>query len=350
MNILVRTDASAEIGMGHVMRSLALAQAWQDLGGQVTFAMATGSQPVRQRLMSESIDLLNVKEVPGSRQDAHATASAAKKLDATWVVLDGYVFEAEFQRVVKDSQLRLLVIDDYGHSNHYWADIIVNQDFAAFQIPYGNRETYSRLLLGPRYALLRREFTNWGHKTLEIPEVAGKVLVTIGGSDKENLTSKVLKALEKADVSGLDVVAVIGGANPHYKELLLAAADSSVPVRLEPNPVNMPELMAWADVATSAGGGTCAELLFMGVPSLVIIVADNQEQNVAALDSAGAVISLGQHELLSVEAITAALAGLCQDSNKRREMSRKGRSLLDGRGALRVAEVMNDSTVKERKG
>jgi len=276
--LLVRVDASAQIGTGHLMRCLALAQAWRDVGGRVVFLMAMESPPLEARLRSEGMEVVHLPVQPGSMDDAIQTADFARQLGADWVVVDGYHFGAEYQRIIKDSGLRLLFIDDIGHAEHYSADLVLNQNIHAHEGLYQNREPYTRLLLGTRYVLLRREFLKWRGWKREIPEVARKVLVTMGGSDPDNVTLKVIQALHQVDMDGLEAIVVVGGSNPNYEELQSAVQDSRFPIRLESNVTNMPERMAWADVAVSAGGSTSWELAFMGVPILNLILAENQQQ------------------------------------------------------------------------
>jgi len=275
-SLLLRADASETIGTGHVMRCLALAQAWQDTGGRVVFLMATEAPAVEARLQSEGMEVIHLPVQPGSRDDAIQTADLARRVGADWVVVDGYHFGADYQRTIRGLGLHLLFIDDHGHADHYSADLVLNQNIHAHEGIYKNREPYTRLLLGTRYVLLRREFLKWRGWKREIPEVARKVLVTMGGSDPDNVTLKVIQALQQVDVDGLETIVVVGGGNPHYEELQSSVQESRFPVLLESNVTNMPELMAWADVAVSAGGSTSWELAFMGVPALVLILANNQ--------------------------------------------------------------------------
>ncbi len=158
--LLVRADANTHIGTGHVMRCLALAQAWQDNGGTVTFLMTPGSPSLEQRICSEGMNVLTSIEQPGSEEDATITAEIAKKSESSWVVVDGYQFGAEYQKILKAHNCRILFIDDYGHADHYYSDIVLNQNIYAGMSFYKNYEPYTRFLLGTKYALLRKEFLN----------------------------------------------------------------------------------------------------------------------------------------------------------------------------------------------
>ena len=183
MKLLVRVDASTQIGTGHVMRCLALAQAWQDSGGNAVFVFAAKAPALKTRLKSEGIEVVHLFVQMGSAEDANEIARLAHELGASWLVIDGYHFGAEYQEIIKDSGLYLLFIDDYGHTDHYYADIVLNQNIYAHEGLYANRELYSQLLLGMGYVLLRREFRQWLGWQRETPKLAQKLLVTLGGSD-----------------------------------------------------------------------------------------------------------------------------------------------------------------------
>src|SRR5437588_9150193 len=120
--LLTRADASVTRGTGHAMRCLALAQAWQDSGRKVVFAMAESSEALRQRLLSESCEILAVTAEPGSPEDSRQTTALASERNSGWVVVDGYQFAAEYQRALKMAGFRVLLPDDYGHAAHYFAD------------------------------------------------------------------------------------------------------------------------------------------------------------------------------------------------------------------------------------
>src|SRR5690242_9773593 len=111
--LLIRADANVEIGTGHVMRCLAVAQAWQDRGGDVVFAMADSNTGIDERLRSEWVQIAEVDATPGNLDDAAATARLARSLQADWTIVDGYRFDAAYQRFLKDEGLKLLFLDDY---------------------------------------------------------------------------------------------------------------------------------------------------------------------------------------------------------------------------------------------
>jgi UDP-2,4-diacetamido-2,4,6-trideoxy-beta-L-altropyranose hydrolase len=342
MKLLIRVDASIQIGTGHAMRCLALAQAWQNAGDNAIFAMATKVPGLEARLRSEGIEYVYFPVPLGSAEDAKNTASLVQQVGSSWVIADGYHFKTEYQKIIKDYNLCLIVVDDYGHADDYYADFILNQNIYAREELYHARKPYTQLLLGMDYALLRREFWQWRGWKHSHPTVASKLLITLGGSDPDNVTFKVIQALQQVDVKGLEAVVVVGGSNPYYEQLQLASQESSCPICVKRNVTNMPELMAWADVAISAGGSTSWELAFMGVPSLIMIIADNQRLSVETLSKMGVFINLGWHQDVSVIKIADALSKLLVDTKNRVQMTQIGQKVIDGQGASRVLNKILD--------
>ncbi|MDZ8085258.1 MAG: UDP-2,4-diacetamido-2,4,6-trideoxy-beta-L-altropyranose hydrolase [Nostoc sp. DedQUE12b] len=348
MNLVFCVDACTQIGTGHLMRCLALAQAWQNTEKQAIFLMSNSVPALEQRLLSEGIKVVHLSVSWGSIEDARETASFARQLDANWLVADGYHFGAEYQRVIKDAGLSLLFIDDYAHADHYYADVVLNQNIYAHEGLYTSREPYTQLLLGVKYALLRREFWQWRGWKRETPTIARKILVTLGGSDPNNVTLKVIKALQLVELDALETVVVVGGSNPHDEQLQSASLDSRFPIHLKRNVTNMPELMAWADVAIAAGGSTSWELAFMGLPSIVLVLADNQRAIAQKLNEMGVSVHLGWHEDVSAAEIASAVAHLLRAAHTRVEMTRCGQELVDGEGSKRVLKYLEAKLLKLR--
>jgi spore coat polysaccharide biosynthesis predicted glycosyltransferase SpsG len=170
--------------------------------------------------------------------------------------------------------------------------------------------------------------------------VAKKVLVTLGGADPDNVTLKVIQSLQIVEVEELEAVVVVGGSNPHYENLKMAVQGSRYPIQLQRNVTNMPELMAWADVAISAGGSTCWELAFMGLPSIVLILAENQRLAVEKLDVMEVAFNLGYYQDICHNNIHKKLSTLIFNSNLRLKNSQNGYHLIDGSGNMHIAKLM----------
>jgi UDP-2,4-diacetamido-2,4,6-trideoxy-beta-L-altropyranose hydrolase len=337
--LCVRADASVAIGTGHVMRCLALAQTWQDAGGDVAFAMAETGGAIQKRLQSEGLSIFPVESAPGSIEDAKEIVELARKQGARWIVVDGYQFGERYQRDLEQAGLKVLFVDDSGHAKSYVADIVLNQNAHACAELYESRDAHTRLLLGPRYALLRREFRAHRDFQREIPAIGRKVLVTMGGSDPENLTLRMIEALALIEVDNLEATVVVGGSNPRA-DSLRALVERSGKIRLLCDIDNMPEWMKWADVAVSAAGSTCWEMCYLGLPAMLIDFAPNQTPVARELHRLGAALHFGDAASVVPKAIAAELHRLMMARDIRTTMSRKAKELVDGRGAQRVVSAI----------
>lgn len=340
---LVRADGAPEIGTGHLMRSLALTQALRAAGGEAVLATTLDPGGLEGRLRAEGLPVRRLDAETGSDPDARATATLARELGAGWVVVDGYQFSGRYQRLLKEAGMRVLAVDDYGHAEHYWADAVLNQNLHAREALYRDREPGVRLLLGPRYALLRREYEKWRGWRRPHPPVARKVLVTFGGSDPEDVTSKAAAALARLPGGGLEASVVVGASYPHL-EALKAALSETPCIRLLRDVRDMAEPMAWADVAVSAGGSTSWELAFMGLPALTVILAENQVDLAQGLAAHGIARNLGWHSAVTEAILADALMELARDQDVRRAMGARGRELVDGDGGRRVVRALLETT------
>lgn len=338
-NLVIRADASAHIGSGHVMRCLALAQAWPAEAGKVILALPESGAFLQDRLKKEGFTVETVRAGTATRGDAEATVDLARRFEAGWLVVDGYPFDNAFLEKVIAGPARVLLLDDTGRQNPAPVDILLNQNVHASPELYPGADTTTRLLLGAKHAMLRREFLQADLQT-PLPLQARRVLVTLGGGDPANHTGKVLAALAHADNRELSARVLVGAANPHREVLEKQAAALPQEVEILTAVSDMPAQYRWADLAVTAGGGTLWELAHLGVPALTMIVADNQEPASRLMDSLGAVHCLGWAERLQVEGLAAALASLARDADRRSAMSEAGRCLIDGRGAERVVGAM----------
>jgi UDP-2,4-diacetamido-2,4,6-trideoxy-beta-L-altropyranose hydrolase len=348
MRLILRADANAGIGTGHVMRCLALGQAWQDAGGSVELLTRCESSPLVNRLESENVTVRQLGNV--SDWDAF---TAARSDEPTALVLDGYHFDAGYQRRARDFFRPLLTIDDLADLPFYSADLVLNQNVYATELVYAY-EPPTRLLLGCEWALLRREFRRWQGWQREISAVARRVLITLGGSDPDNVTLALIDALGLCELRDeLEVVIVAGAASQHLTTLENTVRGlRSVGVRrdigglrnvdLRSNVTDMPELMAWADVAITGAGSTVWETAFMGLPALTIVLAQNQERVAAGLETAGAAINLGSSRNLDPERIASGLDGLLRSQVCRDRMSRRGRQLAGGNGTAATVAALRD--------
>jgi len=338
--LLVRADADPVMGTGHVMRCLALSQGWQSRGGTVSFVKSTAD--LDARLNTEGFSVHGVNAPAGSLEDAEQTVSLARRLNASWIVVDGYHFSPEYQHGLRRSGVPLLTIDDLADAREYGADVLLNQNHYVYPEMYSRRSSHTRLLLGAPYVLLRQEFLKFRDWKRSTPKVACRVLVTLGGADPDNVTLRVLETLALNGWPPLEVIVVAGASNPHTERLQRACLQAGPHFQLKRQVTDMPALMAWADLAISAGGTTCWELAFMGLPTAIIILADNQKLVGEVLEGDNVSVNLGWHSGVTEERLVQMLRPLIEDAGRRRAMSENGRALVDGGGCDRTLHVLTE--------
>ena len=336
--LAVRADAGREIGHGHFLRGLTLARAWQSRGYEAVFITACRTPALLDRLRTAGVAVLDVTDAHPASQDLEVTLGWVSEHPEAWLVLDGYHFDASYQRAVKDGGARLLVIDDHDHADHYCANVLLNQNLFTERLAYSS-EPFTRRLFGPRYALIRPEFRVAAVQGRDIAPVARRLLVTLGGADPSNQTLKVLEALRAIEARDLDVRVVGGADNPHAATLTQAARAGGARSVLY-GVDDMAALMAWADLAVSAAGSTCWEMACMGLPAVLLVLAENQRRIAEGLAEVGAAVNLGWCGAVDAGAITAAVGGLIGNRDRRQEMSAQARALVDGGGCDRVLAAL----------
>lgn len=349
-HLVIRADANSHIGTGHVMRCIALGQLWQSHGGIVTFLTCCENHHLSERLADEGFDQRLIKKPYPNCVDLHQTlevlaeCSYDNKTSKSWLVLDGYHFAPDYQKAIRNANHEVLVVDDMNHQPCYHADILLNQNINAVELKYCC-DTDTLLLLGTQYTLLRQEFLSTCMYQRPIRKRAINILVTLGGADPENATLKVIETIKLNDDPKLIVKIVCGPANSHRPSLEKAIRSAPCSMEILCSPHYMPELICWADLAISAAGSTCWELAFMGIPTMVLIVADNQEEIAVGLDKAGAMLNLGWVHTISIYDMAKSLAVTLASAQKRRQLRQRACALIDGKGSLRVMETMTTRLV-----
>ena len=351
MNLVVRADASPKIGAGHIMRCFALSQAWSVKGDKIKFVSYCESKNLVRLIFDEGFEFIGIESPHPHPSDLLTIIDLLEQTgiknnrNSNWLILDGYHFTEDYQKAVQNRGYKLLVIDDNNHLSHYHADILLNQNIHADRLPY-SYDSDTIFLAGSMYAILRQSFLCWKNWKREIPQLARKILVTLGGSDPDNVTSKVIEALGQIDVNALEVNVMVGPANPHILEIEKkirkvqhSMCHKSSIIRIIKN-AEVPELMVWADLAITAGGSTCWELAFMGVPILVIEIAGNQREIGPNLEKYGAAFNLGSFLTIEPQFIGKLVGELLFDQFKRKKMSEVGKKLIDGNGVDRIISVL----------
>jgi UDP-2,4-diacetamido-2,4,6-trideoxy-beta-L-altropyranose hydrolase len=343
-HLLLRADADPAHGTGHVMRCLALAEVWQQHGGRATLLSFRLNPVLCRQIEAHGIGLKEIPlTYPGS-EDLRATCAALEEVcrdeaELPWVVLDGYRFDTIYQSLLRSAGCRLMVIDDTAHLFRYDADIILNHALSAQQFAY-TCSPDTLLLLGPRFALLRSEFQRWQGVPRHCPEVARNILVTLGDTDADNASLKIIEALEQVPTPHVEVRVVVGPLNRYLTQLQSRMVSVSSRVHLQTNVTDIASLMGWADLAVAGAGMTSWELAFMKVPTLLLTLSEKQSEVAQALDEFGAARSLGSPTDLDRNQLTETISRLIHDKSARRQMSENSQVVVDGRGAQRALDVM----------
>jgi UDP-2,4-diacetamido-2,4,6-trideoxy-beta-L-altropyranose hydrolase len=340
MRIVVRVDASPDIGLGHAMRCLALIEALRAAGHAVH--VVTMALPLRLAdMMCETGSIVShIAAQPGDTADAIATAALASSWASDWVIADGYHFSLAWQSQVRAATGRLALLDDEAQAASWDVDLLLNQNAGVPPTAYAGTAPGAVVLLGARYALLRTTFQRWRGWMREVPPRARHVLLTVGGSDSDNLTARLVAGLAACD--GLDVRVLVGAANPHLASIEAAAAQGSAGTSFTvlEHVEDMAAQMAWADLALSGSGSTLWELAYMQVPSLLLVLADNQRGGARAGVAAGMARLLGDGRAIDPTHVGRAVTSLADDAAARAAMALAGGRLVDGEGAHRVVQAL----------
>jgi len=353
-NLIIRVDAGGQIGAGHMMRCIALAQAWQDKGGRVVFLTHCESPMLQDQITDEGFNFIPIDKPHPHPSDLHSTLEVLSAISqqistaSPWFALDGYHFTPNFQKAIRENGHKLIVIDDMNHLPHYHADILLNQNIHAESLRY-SCDSDTVKLLGCDYVLLRREFVKYRNWERKIPDKATKILLTMGGLDSKNVTLKAIEAINLLNDHDLEVKIVIGSLNRHLPVLQNAALHAPCSMHFILNATDMPDLMAWADVAISSGGSTSWEVAFTGLPNLIITLAHNQVGIANELGKVGAAVELGWHENVSTKQYAQALKKILEDMRLRSSLSEQGKKLVNGKGSQKIIKEMFVGKIELRK-
>jgi UDP-2,4-diacetamido-2,4,6-trideoxy-beta-L-altropyranose hydrolase len=354
MLFVFRADASRVIGTGHVRRCLTLADSLKSQGSQCFFVTREHEGHLAELIRDRGFEAMGLplEQVAAPalgdyghwlggawEEDADATVAAFAGRRPDWVIVDHYAIDERWERRVRPHCHLLAVIDDLANRKHD-CDLLLDQNAVA-----GAAERYigrvpaaCHLMLGPRYALLQRQYADFHASARPKGAEIRRVLVYFGGADAKNLTGLAVDALLALDRPDIAVDVVVEPAHDHARSLverLAGRANFSVHGRL---PTLAPLMMA-ADLAVGAGGATAWERCCLGLPALVITLAENQNPIARELDRLGALRWLGHQGEMDAEALRQALVEvICTGSAE--AWSRRALLLVDGEGTARVTEML----------
>ena len=337
--IWIRCDANSEIGMGHMMRCLSVADALEGLGEQVCFILADISAQELLKDRGKDYFVLHT-DYRNMEEELPALLKILQDEMPALLLIDSYgVTPGYFARL--NGCVKTAYIDDL-FMFPYQVDLLINYNIYGNLLPYDQCEQLkdTQLLLGTSYAPLRSEF---GLVTYEIKDQVQNVLITTGGSDKYNLSGQILEAaLKEKALSRVRFHVVSGSFNSHFPYLEKLEKENHN-ICIHQNVSDMASLMKQCDVAITAGGSTMYELCAVGVPILCFSFVDNQEQIVCTFVNQR-VVPYGGNYVKQGERMTGNLIKelllLIDDKQAREEYSRREKSLVDGQGAFRIANAL----------
>jgi UDP-2,4-diacetamido-2,4,6-trideoxy-beta-L-altropyranose hydrolase len=356
MRVVFRVDASITIGTGHIMRCRTLAAALKKRGVNIQFITRAHPGHLGDMLVRDGFAVSLLPQSPciekkgndyeawlgvSQQEDADQTIVALENQQCDWLIVDHYGLDRVWEAQLQAHTHKLMVIDDLANRPHE-CNVLLDQNYAVT-----GQERYQtwvpahcQLLLGPRYALLRPEYAQYRETMVPRTGDLKRLLVFMGGADNANTTGKVLAALSTAQLAHLEVDVVIG-PNFIHKTEVTEQANARPNTHIHGPRLHLADLMDKADLAVGAGGGTTWERLCMGLPSLVLSIAENQVPACVALASSGLIRYLGDAHKLDVAAIESALLEALAVAGQLHALAASYKALVDGRGADRVAEAIN---------
>jgi len=327
--IVIRADASPSIGSGHVMRCLTLAEALK--GARITFACAEITDSLAARVRAAGHCLVRVDGPAGGPEDLAATCRLAAPADC--VVVDGYRFAETWRDGLRSAARRIAVLDDLADTR-LWADVVVNPSPLAHTMPYDKVAPGARLLLGPAYSLISSRLL--AHRTA--PAGAdGTLVVSFGGSDPAGLTVPVVEELRRR-LPDAPILAIIGGSVPGGEAV--AEQVRALGAQAERDVADMGRPLRGCRLAVSAAGSTLYEVMALGRPCLLVIVADNQEPGAEYAGRNGWAWCVDGRRAEAAALIGERAAALWNDGGELERLARVAGGLVDGEGAARVAAAI----------
>lgn len=359
MLAVFRTDASGQIGTGHAVRCLTLADALKQNGFDCQFICRTlpGDLAESLRARGHALYMLPSAQTGGEwaqasdrahhahwlgadwKTDAAQTLTAIEGKTADWLIVDHYAIDERWESVLRSNCRRIMVIDDLADRQHD-CDLLLDQNLiAGWQHRYDDKVAADcELLLGPAYALLQPVYADLRPRVPPREGPVRRILVYFGGADTNNLTGKAVSALASLGRAGIDVDVVINPAHDHAPAIRAAVGNHPSMVLHEGLP-SLARLMVSADLAIGASGTNSWERCCLGLPTLVVTLAENQKPIAAELDRLGLIRLLGHKDEINVAGLAREISAVLDG---RRPFGRIGGQIdIDGKGAQRVAAALS---------
>jgi UDP-2,4-diacetamido-2,4,6-trideoxy-beta-L-altropyranose hydrolase len=359
MRIAFRVDASIEIGTGHVMRCLTLAEALKGLGAKCHFICREHEGHLLEVIGNRgfSANALPLGE-PGEnglahgrwlgcgwRTDAEQTGEFLTAIKPDWLVVDHYAIDHRWEVELQAHYRKLMVIDDLADRPHF-CHLLLNQNLGFEAENYIDLVPQDcNLLIGPQYALLRPEFAALREYSLKRRQGAHslkQLLITMGGVDRLNATGTVLKALEGCDLpSDCCIVVVMGQKSPWVTQVRKVAETMPWPTEVRVGISDMAKVIADSDLCIGAAGSTSWECCCLGLPSIIVVIARNQLIIAKALQASGAAMVFQIENILHDQLNTGVSS--MRENQTLLKMSKSASKITDGAGICSIIKKLNKS-------
>jgi len=296
MKVVFRVDASLEVGTGHVMRCLTLAQALKENGANVEFICREHDGNLIDKIRSSGFNVHGLEAFEQTKvdnklahshwlgatqeQDAHDCVNLLETEKLDWLIVDHYALDEQWEKILKPYCKKIMAIDDLADRKHQ-CDVLLDQTFGRQQedyLSFTNRDC--QLLLGSQYALLRPEFAKWRPYSLKrrYKPAFKQLFINMGGVDVDNITESILDELKRCNLpNNLKIIIVMGSLAPHLESVKSKALALPYKIEIKVDVGNMAEIMANSDVAIGAAGSTTWERCCLGLPTIQIVTAKNQQ-------------------------------------------------------------------------
>ncbi len=326
IKVYIITEGSSSIGFGHITRMLSIYQAFEEKGIKPKFII-NGDDTILDLIKDTEYEIYNWLE------NKDKLLSEIKNTDIA--IIDSYLANKElYERISK--VVKVPVYYDDNNRINYPCGVVVNGNIYAKELDYPKKDCI-KYLLGLEYLPLRKEF--WEVPEKKIKDKVESIMITFGGDDLRNLTPKVLNFLTK-NYPNLNKYVVIGKGFKNIQEIE-NVADGKTNLIFNADAKKMKEIMLKSDIAISAGGQTLYELIRVGVPTISIIVVDNQINNVRKLEKIGSIENAGLwNEKNLFNKLRDYIEKLIHNVDARKKLVEVGKRYIDGRGVFRLVRVL----------
>ena len=351
MNILFRTDSSAQIGSGHLVRCSRLAYKLKSLGHNIEFISknldgnlnANIAKDFKLNIISKQLNTNHYGYIQllGStiEYDLSQTLSVLNNKKADILFVDHYALDYQWEKAIYKNVDKLVVIDDMWDRNHY-CDFLINHNFTLSENKYPNIDRKrTKLLDNPSFAMIDENFKKLRKQRDYLKNDVKSIFVYFGSTDSFHLTELAAKTLSNNSFDNIKINILTSKGNPKYKKILSIINNKGNFALLESSP-NLAKIMSSNDLCIGAGGVSNLERLCLGLPAIVISVAENQFDSCSSYEKKGYIYYLGHASEVTEKALYDKIINLLKYPSNLQKQSDKGMSLVDGKGLDKVISTI----------